>query len=363
MAGTTPAGKAVTEPGPLRYAVLEITNRCNLRCPHCASTSGLPREDELTTAEWVALVDQIAGLGGEEITVIGGEALLHPDWPAICRAVVDRGMRLVIITNGLPLVKNETALATLVELRPHIIGVSIDGATAASYRALRGVDAFDDVVALCHRLVADGHQRVNAITTFFRANLAEVDGFAELLDDTPINWQFQFASRGGERFAHEQFLTVADYGELTSQLRDLFVTRGDTLRLCPMDDFGYFPIDPALRFLHQTWAGCIAGRELVGIRSNGDVLGCLSLADDFVEDNIGRRPLGDLWRDPASFARLRAKERHLTGHCARCPHGADCRAGCSAMAYSATGSLGENPYCIRQLECDRILGAVVGDDG
>ncbi|MBW2455989.1 MAG: SPASM domain-containing protein, partial [Deltaproteobacteria bacterium] len=295
-----------------------------------------------------------------EITIIGGEALLRPDWPEICRAVVDGGMGLVIITNGLPLVGNERALATLRDLRPHIIGVSIDGATAASYRALRGVDAFDDVLALCHRLVADGHERVNGVTTFLKANLDQIDDFVALLDGTPIHWQFQVASRGGERFDAAQFLDVADYGRLTEKLRGLFVTKGDTLRLCPMDDFGYFPLDPALRFLHETWAGCIAGRQLVGIRSNGDVLGCLSLADDFVEANVRRRPLGAIWRDPGSFASLRAKERGLTGHCARCPHGAECRAGCSAMAYSATGSLGENPYCIRQLETERILGALAG---
>ena len=34
---------------------------------------------------------------------------------------------------------------------------------------------------------------------------------------------------------------------------------------------------------------------------------------------------------------------------------ARCRAGCSAMAWSATGSLGCNPYCLRQLETEDIL--------
>ena len=41
---------------PIRFAVLEFTNACNLRCPHCASTSGKRRENELTTAEALARV-------------------------------------------------------------------------------------------------------------------------------------------------------------------------------------------------------------------------------------------------------------------------------------------------------------------
>ncbi|RLB64444.1 MAG: hypothetical protein DRI90_04560 [Deltaproteobacteria bacterium] len=348
----------MVDPGPLRYAVIEVTNRCNLRCAHCASSSGRARDDELSLAEIVGLLDELADLGGEEVTIIGGEALLRPDWLDICGAVVDRAMRLVLVTNGLPLVGNEAALIALRDIGPHIIGISIDGATPESYQALRGVDRLDDIVGLCHRLVSDGHPRVNAITTFCHANLDQLDGFVALLDGTSINWQFQIASRGGERFDASQFLSVSDYGRLAEAMRDLFVEKGDTLRLCPMDDFGYFPLDPALRFLHETWAGCIAGVELVGIRSNGDVLGCLSLADDFVEANLRQRSLGEIWRAPESFANLRHKERSLTGHCARCPHGSQCQAGCSAMAYSATGSLGCNPYCIRYLETQQILDEV-----
>ena len=32
-------------------AVVEITNKCNLRCPHCASDSGCAREDEMSLEE------------------------------------------------------------------------------------------------------------------------------------------------------------------------------------------------------------------------------------------------------------------------------------------------------------------------
>ena len=81
------------------------------------------------------------------------------------------------------------------------------------------------------------------------------------------------------------------------QMRDVLVDSEARVRLCPMDDFGYFPLDPALQHLHQTWSGCMAGIEVIGIRSNGDVLGCLSLGDDFVEANVRQRPLAEIWRD------------------------------------------------------------------
>jgi radical SAM protein with 4Fe4S-binding SPASM domain len=125
-----------------------------------------------------------------------------------------------------------------------------------------------------------------------------------------------------------------------------------------MDDFGYFPLDPALRFLHQTWHGCIAGRSLIGIRSNGDLLGCLSLGDGFIEGNLRQTSLRELWSSPTAFPRLRHKEYQLTGACAACPFASECRAGCTGIAQSATGDIGCNPYCIRAMETEEILATL-----
>lgn len=349
----------MTEPSPanpLRFAVLEITNRCNLRCAHCASDSGLPRENELTLAEWGETLAEIHFLGGQEITLIGGELFLRPDWAEIADAVNGLGMRLVLISNGLPL-RDGGTLARVRALRPFLIGISVDGATPESYRRSRGVDGFDTAQALLHRLVSDGLTNVNAITTFTKGNLREFDRFADLYDGTGITWQIQIANRVGSRFLPGEFVGRDDYRWLVDRIRDAVVNR-PTLHLMPMDDFGYFPLDPALRFLHPRWDGCIAGRRLIGVRSDGDVLGCLSLGDPFVEANLRKEPLRQIWRSETSFSRLRHKEKELTGACTRCAHAAECRAGCTGIAYSATGGIGCNPYCIRALETEEILAGV-----
>lgn len=343
---------------PLRHAVLEITNRCNLRCAHCASDSGDARADELSLDEWRRLLFDIRELGGEEITLLGGEPLLHSEWFKIAATVGELGMRLVLLSNGLLMAREET-LAKLKELRPNLIGISLDGATPESYRQMRGVDGFDGTIGLLRRLLADGHPQVNAITTFTRSNLGEFDRFADLFDNSGITWQVQLAHYGGKRFLAEEFATREDFNWLTGKIRQAIRTRPD-LRLRTMDDFGYFPLDPALRFLHQTWTGCIAGTSLVGVRSNGDLLGCLSLGDSFIEGNLRKTPLRKFWTRPSSFRRFREKHRSLNGVCADCAFAGECRAGCSAIAYSAAGNLGNNPYCIRALETANILTGIVG---
>ena len=339
---------------PLHSAVVEVTNRCNLRCPHCASASGEARADELSLDEMKGVVASLKELGCRAFTLLGGEFLLRPDWYEIAAAVRAADIELQLITNGLlvtPEVRRQFRA-----LEPQTVCVSLDGATPASYRALRGVDGFARCRRLLDDLVADGHRQVSAITTFSSRNLGDFDAFVASFVDTPIVWQVQIAHRAGERFDDALLLTEAQYAELVRKTTDALFDLHGRLRLMTMDDFGYFPFTPKLRFLCQRWRGCPAGKRVVGIRANGDVLPCLSLGSAFVEANVRRRPLVDIWRDPASFAAFRRKTaQDLSGRCAACAKAADCLGGCTAAAVSTTGSAAETRFCVRQLETDEML--------
>ena len=348
----------VSYAGSCLAAVVEITNRCNLRCPHCASDSGCAREAELSLDGMKRVVDDLASLGCREFTMLGGEFLLRSDWFDIARHVRARGLELQLVTNGL--LVTETVRQQFRALGPQTVGVSLDGATPETYRRARGVDGFDRCRRLLDDLVADGLREVHAITTFNAKNLGDFDRFVELFADTPIVWQIQMAHRGGERFPDDLLMDRDQYAGLVERVTRCYAQEPRRLRLLVMDDFGYFPMTPVLRFLHTRWIGCPAGRHLVGVRANGDVLPCLSLGSRFVEGNLRRRPLVELWRDPASFARFRNKSCALTGKCASCAFAAKCRAGCSAMAMSQTGTLTETTFCVRQLEQERIVRAMFG---
>jgi radical SAM protein with 4Fe4S-binding SPASM domain len=181
-----------------------------------------------------------------------------------------------------------------------------------------------------------------------------------MFTDTSIVWQVQVVHRAGERFDDSLLLTRARWREYADEIARLAIERAGHLKVCTMDDFGYFPITPEFKLTSVSpWDGCPAGRYVVGIRANGDVLACLSLGSDFVEDNVRKRPLVEIWRDPDMFPKFRNKQTVLSGACAKCPKAAECRAGCSAAALSTTGKLTENLFCVRQLETERIINSVV----
>jgi radical SAM protein with 4Fe4S-binding SPASM domain len=332
----------------LECCVWEMTLRCNLRCLHCGATAGRARLHELTTAEALRVADQLAALPAGEVTLMGGELLLRPDWPQVAERLRSGGVQIVIFTNGTLLTPGE--LTTLHALEPRTIGVSLDGGSAAVHDGVRGVrGAFDRTWAAMELLQRTG-LRVAVITTLTRRNLYELPAIARLLAGRDIRWQVQVAGVGGERLARHDLLRPLEFYFAALAIARLRATFSwSTLPLIGAHDLGYCSGRlPALGVPGQVWMGCSAGRNTAGIRSDGRVQPCLSLPEDTAVGDLRLSSFEDLWQGSA-FAPWRAPvERN--GFCRECPHGERCEGGCTGLALSATGRRGDNPMCLYAIE-------------
>jgi MoaA/NifB/PqqE/SkfB family radical SAM enzyme len=119
----------------ISYAVWEITLKCNLACQHCGSRAGHARSEELTTAEALNLVQQLADVGIQEVTLIGGEAFLRDDWLEIASAITKAGMVCGMTTGGYGITL-ETA-RRMKEAGIKVVSVSVDG-LQDTHNRLRG---------------------------------------------------------------------------------------------------------------------------------------------------------------------------------------------------------------------------------
>ncbi|GAF88939.1 unnamed protein product, partial [marine sediment metagenome] len=105
--------------------------------------------------------------------------------------------------------------------------------------------------------------------------------------------------------------------------------------------------------LFPKWTGCYAGKTNLGIKSNGDVNGCLPLPDKFTEDNVNNKTLIDIWNDPDSFKYNRQyEEKDLKGYCAECKFKKSCKGGCVLNSSTLTGDNHNDPYCFYRIEQD-----------
>ncbi|MBU0494660.1 MAG: radical SAM protein [Chloroflexi bacterium] len=335
----------------VRCCVWEITLACNLRCLHCGATAGRARPDELTPAEALCLADDLSALPCAEVTLMGGELFLRPDWFAIAGRLRAGGVGLVVFSNGWLI--DEARIAQIRELDPRTVGISLDGARAEVHDAQRGVfGAFDRAWRAIDALQEAGLP-VSVITTLTRRNVYDLPALARLLLARGIHWQVQVASCHGARMDRADQLTPFEFywaGTWLRLARDKY--DWPLLPVAGAHDLGYHSarlgnlLPPGC-----AWTGCTAGLDTLGIQSHGGVKGCLSLPDEFVEGNVRQQPIGELWHDPGAFAlNRRFTPALLRGFCADCPHGPTCRGGCSDLAYAVTGSPYDNPYCFYRQE-------------
>jgi radical SAM protein with 4Fe4S-binding SPASM domain len=331
--------------------VWNATLACNLGCLHCyASAKTRPASDELTTADALSFVHQLAALRCPALLLSGGEPLLRNDLFEIVAAARNAGLSVTLSTNG-TLVDRALA-ARLRDVGVTYVGISIDGderthdglrrckgswqqATAALYElgrvgVTRGVrftltpatsGALGDVL----RLVAD-----LGVERFCMYHLVPSGRGVRLHDVTPrqryqaLLQVFEFAASHPE----VEVLTVANPSDGVILLR--WIQKN-------------FPDRAERAWKLMTWNG--------GARwASGSSLACVDHTGTVYPDQFSRhRPLGNIRR--ASFADIWSSRPPLPSppkECHRCEYFAICGGGMRARAELATGDpSGMDPSCLR----------------
>jgi radical SAM protein with 4Fe4S-binding SPASM domain len=113
--------------------VLELTYRCNEKCVHCY----LPQETrlpELSLQQIDELMGEFVGMGGMQIQLTGGEALVRKDFIGIL-GLAKKHRLVTSITTNLTLL-NDDILSAIVELAPRSVGCSIYAARPELHDAI-----------------------------------------------------------------------------------------------------------------------------------------------------------------------------------------------------------------------------------
>ncbi len=341
-----------------RYVVWELTLACDHACTHCGSRAGVARESELGAAEALDVVRQLVAMGTREVVLIGGEAYLHEGFLEVARAFHEADVRVLVTTGGRGITK-EMARA-MKEAGVTRVSVSLDGLedNHDRMRARRG-SFRDGVAALAN--AREAGMAAGANTNFNRLNMGDLEGLYAVLRDAGVRaWQVQLTAPLG-RAADRPEMLLQPYDLLDLMPRIAAVKkRGleEGLLLMPGNNLGYFgPEEGLLRSLRPEhgdhWAGCQAGKYVMGIESDGAIKGCPSLqTTTYVGGHARDRSIASIWDETPELGFARARTRDdLHGFCAECVYGDTCLGGCSFTSHAFFGRPGNNPYChFRALE-------------
>ena len=338
-----------------RACVWELTLSCNLRCKHCGSFAGSRRDDEMSLEENLEVANQLAALGCRRVTLSGGEPTLNPDWDRIGKRLADHCIKVNLISNGWHW--NATHVERAKAAGFCGAAFSLDG-FQREHDEFRQAGSFDRVVAAIDACVAGGLP-VAVNTTVNKLNQGILRPLRDFIAERgAFSMQVQLATPSGNMGQHRDLvIDPADLVWLVPELAAICRLNTRKFFAVAADDIGYYgKPEPGLRDDGGElpfWIGCRAGCQVVGIESNGNIKGCLSLPSSmhgetrFVEGNLREKPLAEIWQSESAFAYNRQwSESQLTGFCRVCRYRDFCRGGCTWTVHCHKGEGGEgNPFC------------------
>ena len=329
----------------------ELTYACNLACIHCLSSSGRRDPRELTTAEAMAVVDELRAMQVFYVNIGGGEPTLRPDFFDLVDHCVSHGVGVKFSTNGSTMTSERARRLAATEYLD--VQVSVDGATAATNDAVRGQGSFATAVRAMDTLAEAGFGAFKISVVVTRQNIAELDALESMARRYGAELRLtrlRPAGRGASSW-HLLHPSRAQQAELHAWLlqRPQVLTGDSFFHLSALGS----PL-PGLNL-------CGAGRVVCLIDPVGDVYACpFVMHDDFRAGSV-RDPGGfeAVWRRSDLFAELRRPTS--AGACASCGSYDACQGGCMAAKFFTGLALdGPDPECVHGHGEPALAGVAAG---
>jgi len=156
--------------------MIEVTRRCPLNCVHCYNNLPL-RDDEnarreLSTAEHIRIIDEIAEAGCLWLTYSGGEIFARRDFLDIYTHAKKKGLLVTLFTGGTlitPQIADHLAI-----WRPHSVEITIYGSTRETHESVTRVPGSHDKCMRAIRLLCERKIALNLKTVVLTLNQHEL---------------------------------------------------------------------------------------------------------------------------------------------------------------------------------------------
>ena len=341
--------------------VWNVTYRCNLKCAHCyIDARGRSGQDELSSEEALAMINDLAAMRVPVLLFSGGEPLMRKDVLGLARYALERGLRPVLSTNG-TLIDRPMA-SRLKAAGFQYAGVSLDGLEDTHDRFRRQAGAFRAAIEGIRNCTAAG-VRAGVRFTLNALNAADLPGLLDLVEELAVPrfclYHLVYSGRGKRLMAQDVTPEQrrAAIHLLVERVLD-WDRRGVEIEVLTTGQhadgaflLGYVAHErperaAEVRQLLEMHGGCSAGCKMANVDPLGTIHPCqfwghVSLG------NVKVRKFSEVWRDAgnAALGQLRAKADPLEGKCAECAHREVC-GGCRVRAEAAFGDAwAEDPAC------------------
>ncbi|MDM7999134.1 MAG: radical SAM protein [Dehalococcoidia bacterium] len=206
--------------------MIDLTNRCNLKCPVCfASAQSAAYVYEPTMDQIRAIVEYAKEMNEPNIVQgilnSGGEPTVREDLFDILKMEKDLGVDYVVVaTNGLRLAEDIEYLKRLRDLEVYIY-LQFDGVTSEPYQKTRGRDLWPVKQKVIENARKIGYNRVILVPTIVKG-----------VNDGQIGDMMRYLAHNSDVIRHIVFQPVSFSGRIDrAKLKEMRITTPDVMRL------------------------------------------------------------------------------------------------------------------------------------
>lgn len=272
------------------FMYLHLTNRCNLNCSYCYANVDDrfhdPNVKDLSTEQWMNLINDSYQLGARYFHLYGGEPLVRHDIDKLIQHCLSLGTLVEIMTNGHLVLQKINILRKV-----HSVCLSIDGNENENDK-VRGVGnylAVKEAVKICrnNKIQVRLHATINAF------NLADPSYLPKLAKEwkTTISYSMpHIPERSEMSVVNEEIVTVPDEKIIAflQNVRQLKIEGYPIDNTIESLDYSInYPLslgktlwshelDQAEKNLGRKFLKCVFGKLAVIVDSEGYVIKCIN---------------------------------------------------------------------------------------
>lgn len=316
-----------------RRFYINVWDGCNLACSHCFNDGGCVAGRVLELGEVLGVIDEAReSFGIREVQLTGGEPTLRGDIFDLMTSLLDRGLDILLQTNGQ---FGDDFVGRLLEFpgeRVRLI-ISLDGLETNSY--FRGEDATGLILENIKKLYKRFSLRLNVLLTS-RIEWSEIESLVELAKQYDLTLAFNPVCPSG-RADVGLLMEPGRYFEYMYRLEE-YRLEGVRIRKC-------FNIRDGLLVENED-CGVRKGRA-IHISADGGASPCGFLAN-LKSVRLGNARENDLHEMITSIP---PEVRALPDECRECKFNktGHCNGGCPARIYALNGTFNAvDHYCIKK---------------
>ena len=319
----------------------ELTHRCPLQCPYCSNPVQLEhRVDELTTAQWIDLLEQAHGMGILQVHFSGGEPTVRKDLEQLVAAAEGIGLYSNLITAGVLL--DDNRVGHLAELGLKHVQISIQDSEEEGANRIGGYADGYARKLIAAKAVVEHRLALTLNAPVHKMNIHHLPSIIDLaVEMRALRLEVAHVQYYGWAY-HNRAALMPKRSQLEWATEIVEAARERLKGILVID---YVVPD----YYAKRPKACMGGwgRQFLNVTPGGKVMPCHAAESiTMLEfDNIKERRLADIWENSDAFEKYRGID-WMPKKCRSCPRMEIDWGGCRCQAFSITGNAANmDPAC------------------